>query len=687
MRDLKHLQTTSVELPSKWMRFRVVLLGVAFFSLLVGVFARAVVLQVQQTEKLKGFAEDQYVRAMEIPARRGDIFDRRNVPLAQSVEVDSVWVDPSMLPDPKDASRALARALGLDAKDLFDKFGKGRRFAWVKRQVTPAEVARVKALALPGVAYAKEPRRFYPQRELAAHIVGLVGTDAHGLDGLEQSFEDELSGDAVRREGFRDAKGRKLLTNGIEDPQSRQGASISLTIDRQLQYVTERALDKAVVESKALAGMAVMLDPKTGEVLAIANAPRFNPNAPQGTAAEAFRNRAVTDAFEPGSTFKAFVVARALEERAITEETEFDCERGSWQIGRNVIHDTHPHDKLKARGILQVSSNIGAAKIAQKLGRERLQNAYAAFGFGERQNLGLPGEGKGSVPFPRAEVSLATQAYGQGLTATALQLAAGYGAIANGGVLMKPILVSRVVDPDGVVLLENKPTVVRRVVSEKTARTVISMLESVVEPGGTAVKGRMDEYRVAGKTGTAQKPDPVARGYSEKRIASFIGMVPAEDPRVVILVVMDEPTTDVYGGHVAAPAFKEIALEAMSYLGVAPSRAMPAAALAAAAATASAAAKKSVLEVPQKSAVVAAIERVQEIDGITDSVADGAVRVPDVTGASGRIAVGQLLNVALEPHLSGSGRVVTQKPAAGTLVEKGSRISLELASRLPVPPR
>jgi cell division protein FtsI (penicillin-binding protein 3) len=684
MRDLKHLQTGSIELPSKWMRFRVMLLGVAFFSLLVGVFARAVVLQVQQTEKLKGFAEDQYVRAMEIPARRGDIFDRRNVPLAQSVEVDSVWVDPSMLPDARDASRLLGKSLGVDSKDLFDKFGKGRRFAWVKRQVTPAEVARVKALALPGVSFAKEPRRFYPQRELAAHIVGLVGTDAHGLDGLEQSFEDELSGDAVRREGFRDAKGRKLLTNGIEDPQSRQGASISLTIDRQLQYVTEKALDKAVVESKAIAGTAVMLDPKTGEVLAIANAPRFNPNAPQGTAAEAFRNRAVTDAFEPGSTFKAFVVARALDERAITEDTEFDCERGSWAIGRNVIHDTHSHDKLKARGILQVSSNIGAAKIAQKLGREHLQEAFSAFGFGERQNLGLPGEGKGSVPFPRAEVTLATQAFGQGLTATAMQIASAYGALANGGVLMKPIVVSRVVDPDGVVLLENKPTPVRRVVSEKSARAVISMLETVVEPGGgTAVKARMDEYRVAGKTGTAQKVDPVAHGYSEKRVASFIGMVPAEDPRVVILVVIDEPKTDAFGGLVAAPAFKEIALEAMSYLGVAPSRAMPVTA----AATAAASKQKSVVEVPQKSAVVAAIERVQEIDGITDSVADGAVRVPDVTGASGRIAVGQLLNVALEPHLSGSGRVVTQKPAAGTLVEKGSRISLELASRLPVPPR
>jgi cell division protein FtsI (penicillin-binding protein 3) len=683
MRDLKNLQA-SAEPPSKWMRVRVVLMGVAFFALLGGVFARAVVLQVTQTQKLKAFAEDQYVRAMEIPARRGDIFDRRNVPLAQSVDVDSVWVDPSLLGEPKDGAKLLGKALGVDAKDLLERFGKGRRFAWVKRQVTPAEVAKVKALNLPGVAFAKEPRRFYPQRELAAHVIGLVGTDAHGLDGLEKSFEDELSGDAVRREGFRDAKGRKLLTNGIEDPQSRQGASISLTIDRQLQYVTEKALDKAVLEAKAVAGMAVMLDPKTGEVLSVANAPRFNPNAPQGTAAEAFRNRAVTDTFEPGSTFKSFVVARALDEKVIGEDTEFNCEHGSWQVGRNVVHDTHQHDKLNARAILQVSSNIGAAKIGQKLGREKLQEAYAAFGFGEREGLGMPGEARGSVPYPKAEIALATQSFGQGLTATAMQVAAAYGALANGGVLMKPYLVSRVVDPDGVVLLENKPTPLRRVVSEKTARTVVSMLESVVEPGGTAPKARMDEYRVAGKTGTAQKVDPVAHGYSEKRVASFIGLVPAEDPKVVILVVIDEPKTDTFGGLCAAPAFKEIAQQAMSYLGVAPSRAMPV--------VASAASKKKDPKFepeapPTKSAMMAAIDRSQDMEFVTEQVSDGAVRVPDLGGVSGRVAVGQLLSVALEPHLSGTGRVVAQKPAAGTLVEKGSRISLELASRLPVPSR
>ncbi|GMU62032.1 MAG: penicillin-binding protein 3 [Myxococcaceae bacterium] len=672
MRDLKNMQV--VEGPSSGMRLRVVLLGAIFLALLAVVFGRAVHLQVHQQEKLKAFAEDQYVRAVEIPARRGDIFDRRGTPLAQSVEVDSVWVDPSLLGDRPAAARALGKALGVDRHALQEKLEKGRRFAWVKRQVTPAEAAKVKALELPGVGFLREPRRFYPQRELAAHVLGLVGTDAHGLDGLEKSFEDELSGERVTREGFRDAKGRKLLTNGVEDPQARQGAALTLTIDRQLQYVTEKALEKAVVDAKAVAGTAVVLDPHSGEVLALANVPRFNPNSPKHASEDALRNRAVTDTFEPGSTFKAFVIATALDEKVITESSEFDCEQGRLAIGRHVVHDTHPYGLLKPRGILQVSSNICVAKVAQKLGRERLVAAYERFGFGARAGLGLPGEGKGALPFPKAEIALATQAFGQGLTATALQLAAGYGALGNGGVLMRPYLVSKVVDPDGLVLLENGPTPVRRVVSEKAARQVVSMLESVVEPGGTAPRARLDEYRVAGKTGTAQKADPLAGGYSDKRIASFIGLVPAEAPRAVILVVIDEPVTDVYGGLVAAPAFKEIAQEAMPLLGVPPSRPGVVAAPALRAPPAK----------PAKSAVVAAIERLEQLDTVTESQVEGAVRVPDLRGKSGRVAVNALMGVALEPQLSGSGLVASQRPAAGTLVDRGTRISLQLAGPLPL---
>ena len=677
MRDLKNLQP--LEAPSKWMRVRVYVIGVVFFVLLVGAFTRAWNLQVQQKDRLKAFAEDQYVRAMEIPARRGDIVDRRGTRLASSVDVESVWADPSMIPDQRDAAKKLAKALGADGKEIQRALENGRRFAWVKRQVTDADAARVKALDIPGIGFAREPRRFYPQRELAAHVIGVVGTEGKGLEGLEASFDDELSGERVRREGFRDAKGRKLLTNGVEDPLSTAGASVTLTIDSTVQYMTDKALEKAVTDQKATAGMAIVMNPKTGEILALSNWPRFNPNAPKDASGAALKNRSVTDLNEPGSTMKSFVIASALEQKIINESSEFDCEMGRWPVGRHVVHDTHPHGVLTPRGILQVSSNICAAKVGQKLGRERLTETFRNFGFGERFGLGLPGEGKGSLPYPKAEIALATQSFGQGLSATSLQIAAAYATLANEGVLMKPFLVSKVVDADGLVLLENKPTPLRRVVSPQVAKSVVSMLETVVEKGGTATKARLEEYRVAGKTGTAQKVDPIAGGYSDRRLSSFAGIVPAEDPRAVILVVIDEPSVDRYGGDCAAPAFKEIATQLMPHVGAPKSREMP---------TPIAAIEKPSAKKPEKSVVTAGIEKLEQMDTVTEEViAEGAVRVPNLKGLAGRAAVAQLLTAALEPHLAGSGRVVSQKPAAGSLVEKGTRITVELAGQLPASPR
>ncbi|NTX12527.1 transpeptidase family protein [Myxococcus sp. CA056] len=671
MRDFK--ATRAPESNAKGLKLRVQLLFSLFLLLLGVAFGRAVQLQVFEQEKLRGMAQDQYVRQIEIPARRGDIFDRRGTPLAQSVEVDSIWVDPSMLPDVRQASRSLAKALKVDADELGARLARSKRFAWVKRQAKPQEVAAVKALGLPGMGFTKEPKRFYPQRELGAHVVGMVGMDGKGLEGLELAFEDELSGQNSRMSGFRDAKGRKLLVQGALDPLERQGAAVTLTLDRHLQYVAEKSLAKAVEEAKGIAGMVVALDPKTGELLALANHPRFNPNTPESIARGTVRNRGALDTFEPGSTTKPFVVATALEEKSVTEESVFFCENGAWRVGRHTINDTHSYGWLAPRGILQVSSNICMAKMAQVLGREKMVAGYHAFGFAERTGLALPGEGRGVIPFPKAEVSLATQSFGQGMTATAVQIAAAYGALANDGVLMRPYLVSKVVDPDGVVLLENRPTEVRRAVSAKVARQVVGMLESVVVKGGTAPKAAMEEYRVAGKTGTAQKADPVARGYSDKRIASFVGMVPAEDPRIVILVVVDEPKTDVYGGLVAAPAFKEIATAAMAHLAVPPSRTV-APGVAMAAATPVPVAAKPVAKATEPARPV--LE-----EAVSESPEAGTVRVPDVQGAGGREAVVKLLAAALEPQVMGSGRVVSQTPAAGSLVEKGARVTLELATR------
>jgi cell division protein FtsI (penicillin-binding protein 3) len=653
--------------PSRWVRFRVVFLAGVFWALLGGVLSRAIVLQVYDQERLRELAQDQYLRQIEIPARRGDIFDRHGLPLAQSVEVDSVWVDPSLLPNAPANARTLARALRVDPEELKSRLARAKRFAWIKRQAKPEEVSAVKSLSLPGIGVTKEPRRFYPYRELAAQVIGIAGMDGTGLEGLEAAFDQELSGQNLQLLGLRDAKGRQLLTQGALYPPNRQGASLTLTLDRQIQYFSEKALAKAVEDAKAVSGMVVVLDPRTGEILSLANFPGFNPNTPYESSKELFRNRAALDVFEPGSTFKSFSLAGALDHGAIKSEDVFYCEEGQWDVGRHTIHDTHPHEWLSPARILQVSSNIGAAKIAQVLGRERLVRSYERFGFGERVQLGLPGEPRGSVPFPKADVSLATAAFGQGVSATAVQLAAAYGALANRGILMRPWLVSKVADPDGAVLVQKGPTQVRRAVSAKTAAQIISMLEGVVEKEGTAPRARMPEHRVAGKTGTAQKVDPVAGGYSDKRIASFAGIVPAENPRVVILVVIDEPKTDVYGGLVAAPAFKEIATSVMAYLGVPPSS--PRARSAPVAAAFDSEEQEARLRPPTTAF------------DVTEGAHRGTVRVPELQGTLGRDAVERLLAVALQPRLSGSGRVVSQTPPAGSVVEKGSRVSIELGLR------
>jgi len=649
---------------TRWTRARVLVMGGVLLAALAATLVRAVSLQVLQRARLASMASDQSVREMEIPARRGDIYDRRGIPLAQSVEVDSLWLDPSMVADLRRAARDLARTLRLDAADLEARLTRARRFAWVKRQVTPQEVTAAQRLEIPGLGVAKEPKRFYPQRELGAQVLGVVGTDGHGLEGLELAFEDELSGQSEKVEGTRDARGRSLLLQGAPEAVGRQGATVTLTLDRQVQYASEKALDRAVDESKAIGGMLVVLDPRSGELLALAQSPRFNPNAPApGIAAGALRDRPALDLFEPGSTYKAFVAAAALDDRAVRPEDVFDCEGGSWEVGRHVIHDTHPHGVLNLSRILAVSSNIGAAKVAQRLGREGMMRTARRFGFGERTGLALPGEGRGSIPYPKADVTLATQAFGQGLSATAVQVAAAYGALANRGVLMRPYLVSRVTDPDGVVLLENQPTRVRQAVTERTARQVIQMLEGVVQKDGTAPRGALEAYRVAGKTGTAQKPDPVARGYSDKRIASFAGVVPADEPRLVVYVVVDEPKTDVYGGLVAAPAFREVATAVLPYLGVPPSLSVLASA------------KKVPIPPPMQ-----VKEEPAAAQPVTERLEQGSVSVPNVQGQVGRDAVARLLATSLEPRLRGSGRVMAQSPAPGAHVARGARVTLDLGA-------
>jgi cell division protein FtsI (penicillin-binding protein 3) len=488
---------------------------------------------------------------------------------------------------------------------------------------------------------------------------------------VELALDDLLAGSPVRVPSLRDGAGRTVLSGEASTAREREGARVELTLDQGLQLATERALARACLGVHAAGGMAVALDPRSGEILAMASWPQHNPNAPRKTAE--LRNRAVADAFEPGSTMKVFSIAGALDRGALRPLDPIDCGNGSLAIGGHVIHDHEPFGWVGPAKVLAVSSNIGAAKIAARLGKEGLHEALLAFGFGERTGIGLPGEVRGQVPFPRSDISLATQAFGQGLTATALQVASAMGAIANGGVLVRPAVVKRIVDgATGEVLDAPRPEVVRRAVSAETAATIARWLAGVVEdPKGTGKRARLDGWRVAGKTGTAQKADAISGGYSaDRHFSSFVGFAPADAPRIAIGVFVDEPKGEIYGGDVAAPVFREVVEHALKARGV-PTLGSAVAALpplppAVAPAPADPAEKEEAAPLPLAES---GARRPQP----------GAVAVPAVQGLAARAALRALESSDLAGDVRGSGRVTAQVPRAGEVVKRGTRVRVTLA--------
>jgi cell division protein FtsI (penicillin-binding protein 3) len=559
---------------ARWMRIRILACGLVFAGLFAAVGRRAFTLQVREADRLRAMAEEQYLREIELPPRRGRILDRNGAELASTADVDSIYCNPRRLPDPHLAARKLAQVLGLDKHELEKKLLQRRFFAWVKRKVTPDEVAAVKALGLPGMSFTREPRRFYPNRALAATVMGHAGTDGGGLDGVELALDSALRGSGSSVQGIRDALGRDLVVEGTPDAAPGVGSDVVLTLDRYLTFITEKAIADGAEQHHAKAAVSIMLDPRTGEVLAMASVPSYNPNDPQGALEAGARNRAVTDAYEPGSTMKTFTIAAALDAGAVTPDDRFDCNMGRMMVGKYAIHDTHPHGVLTVAEVFKFSSNIGATKIARRLGREPLAEALQRFGFGRPTGIGLPGERAGLVrPVEKwGDIGFANVSFGQGITVTPLQIAAGVGAIASGGIYRQPRIVSRVVGPDATV---ETPAVQpdRRVMSVVAAGAMMRIMRGVTEAGGTAKQAAIDGYAVAGKTGTAQK---VSNGHydPEKYVASFIGVVPASDPRLVILVTLDEPQGGHMGGAVAAPIFKEIAEQALRYLHIPPSEAL-----------------------------------------------------------------------------------------------------------------
>ena len=639
-------------------RLRLGVAKVFFLVLFVVAAGRAFQLQVLQGERLKRLGERQHLKEWIVLPKRGAVMDRAGEPLALSLEAQSVYARPHRIHDPGSVSRALAKILNLDVVDVKQRMTSEKPFVWIKRQIGPQEATQIQALSIGGIGMFYEPNRYYPQGQLAGQVIGFVGRDSEGLEGLELHYNGYIRGETGSSVTERDALGRRVLVQGVGGLQIPPGGDIHLTLDTSIQHLAEKELEATISKYRAKAGTAIVVEPFTGEVLALANYPSFNPNNFSKQSSQQKRNRAIAESFEPGSTFITILAAAALDEGVVGKDDLFYCEMGKYAYAGKLIHDTHPYGWLPFSKILQVSSNIGFTKVAEKLKRERYFKYIEKFGFGQVTGIDVPGEVPGLLRKPESwsAIDLATHAFGQGISATPMQMVMAYAAIANGGFLMRPYLVRRVVGSKGEVLLENQPHVVRRVVSEKTSRLLASMLKEVTNEGGTGTMAKVEGFEVAGKTGTAQKADLTHGGYAAKRVGSFVGFVPADAPKLVALVLVDEPEVNVYGGVVAAPVFRNIARGALRHLAVAPQKPdlVPA--------------TVGQAELPVRQVLKKEIE-----------VADGnAAAVPDFVGLSLREAVEKARAMRVKVKMRGNGYVVRQSPAPGGRWSEESILVLSL---------
>jgi cell division protein FtsI (penicillin-binding protein 3) len=635
----------------KWLKFRIVGVLLIFLILFIALLSRAFQLQVLSGQKLKTLAQKQHMTTLQLYPERGIIYDRNGEKLAASVMVDSVCADPSKIVDPAETSRKISSILNLDRTLVQKKLSEPKNFCWLARRISPDQAARVEDENIDGIILVKEPKRFYPNGELAAHVLGFVGADANGLEGVEYKYDDYLKGKSEKLTWARDAKGKKLFLK-VEKSETRKDENINvvLTIDSRIQYLVETHLKEAVTSKGAKGGLAIVMDPKTGEILALANEGRFNPNNISGVQPERWRNRAITDYFDPGSTFKPFLIAGALEEKVIKESDKIFCENGAFTVADRVIHEANRqrHGYLAVPDILKYSSNIGSAKIAQKLGRDKFYGYIENFGFGVKTGVDLPGEVAGLLRPAKdwTKVDTATIAFGQGVSVTAIQLITALSAIANNGVLMKPYIVKGFADKDYRLVKIYTPTVVRTVVSPQVAKRLTNMLTDVVgATDGTGKNARIANVAVAGKTGTSQKFDFVRGIYSSEKVrTSFMGFFPSADPQVAILVILDEPQRDKWGGVAAAPVFKNISEQILNCFktGI---RETP------------------VLDGPKVNKTQLVSTQQTLVAGNTTT--DDESTVPDFLGLTIREAMKKAKARSIDLKISGSGWAVRQHPLAG----------------------
>jgi len=645
------------------LRLMLLALTISLWALVIGI--RLVQLQVLGRAFFEQQGTRQSERTLNLFPRRGPILDREGRPLAVSVDAESLYAVPQDVADPRTTAAALARALSLDGagrREVQAKLQRKSAFVWIERKLDPLTARRVRELSLEGIGFVAEHRRYYPQRELAAHVLGYVGVDNTGMGGIEYGLESHIRGRAAKVVVHTDARRRPVAQT--ERP-STDGATVVLALDEAIQYVAERELERAVAETQAASGMVIVVEPFSGEILALAGRPTFNPNRYNAYPSSRWRNRAVSDVFEPGSIFKIVTAAAAIQENVVSPGEVLDCGNGRIEISGTVINDHAVFDRLTFAQAVVRSSDIGMIRVAQRLGRDNFARYVRDFGFGAPTGVDLPGESAGLFrPTPRwSALSLPSLSFGQEIGVTGLQIAMAAAAIANGGYLMKPIVVKRVEDADGRVVRETKPLVVRRVLQPDTVDTLTDILRAVVREG-TGQAAAVAGFVVAGKTGTGQKVDASGRYSMVDHVASFVGWAPAARPALVVLASLDTPRgAKNQGGDVAAPLFARVAEGALRVLAVPPDD--PGRVL------------RAVTSAPE--AVVPAAYRPQAPPRPAVLPPDDEPDLmPDLRGRSAREAAIAAARRGLVVELRGSGHVIVQSPEPGAEIEPGNTCVLTL---------
>jgi cell division protein FtsI (penicillin-binding protein 3) len=613
--------------------WKISIIGTLILSLFALVSVKALDLQILSRERAVNLAKKQHEKSYTLLPKRGRIYDINKKELAINIDTQSIYVNAKDIRDPEVFSKKLSGYLNLPQNAILDKINTKKSFVWIKRLVEPNIIAKIKSDSFKELGFIEEPKRVYPNGTLVGQVIGFTNIDSKGIEGIEFKYDELLTGEPGKINEKKDARGRKIISTPYFLEPSISGYDLVLTIDSQIQHIVEKELREGVENAKADRGMALLMNPETGSILAMASYPFFNPNSYKDFSSDTRRNLPIWFSFEPGSTLKVFILASAMGENKVNAQTKFDCENGRRRVGPAIIRDVHPYGVLTVAQILEKSSNICASKIGETLGRDKLYDRLSSFGFGRQTGIDLSGESSGMMTKSNrwGPVELATISFGQGIAVTSIQIAAALSAIANGGYLVKPYIVEQVISPDGKEVTKNKPEALSKVILYSTAEKITEMMEKVVE-SGTGKRAAISGYNVAGKTGTAQIPNPKTGGYYGNRyMSSFVGFGPTDNPKLTLVVVVENPKNGSYGGTVAAPIFKGIVEKVLFYLGVPPR---------------------------------------------TEFV--GTKVMPDLHGKSAREILVWSENEGVEVRIKGTGYVTSQEPKAGETIKEGTVCRVEL---------